>query len=231
MIRFEELERLGVSVAAFSDKSDGDCGVTSRGDRAAFCARCGVDVRDLVTVRQVHGATALQAWAEDKGRGAHEKESALGDADALITNVTGLPVAVLVADCVPVYLCDPVSRAIGIVHAGRVGTRMNISGATVAAMHVAYGAEPANLHALIGPCAGPEAYEVSQEIADDFSRAGLPTYGRRLDLWAANAQQLHAAGLLHVHIYIAALCTITDGRFHSHRANPDGRRNMALMML
>ncbi len=136
-----------------------------------------------------------------------------------------------VADCVPVYLLDPETGGGGLVHAGREGTYRGISPLAVEAMQREFGTKPTDLHALIGPSAGPCCYEVSPELAHAFAEAGLPVDGRHLDLWQANAQQLTAAGLSPGRITVSGICTICDGRFHSHRAQPNAGRNMALLML
>jgi hypothetical protein len=153
------------------------------------------------------------------------------DTDALISGDENVPLAVLSADCVPLYLFDPERRVIGIVHAGRAGTLADVAGETIRRLTSDFRVEPKHVHALIGPSAGPGAYEVSAEIADEFRSAGLPTSGRLLDLWESNARQLEASGVPRSQIAIARVCTITDGRFHSHRRQADGRRNMALIML
>lgn len=156
---------------------------------------------------------------------------AFPETDVIVTDVPGLPLGVTVADCVPVWLFDPVTQSGGLVHAGRAGTFRNAVGAALESINDAYGADPGNVHALIGPSAGPNAYEVSEEIAKEFAKAGYPVQGRLLDLWEANAMQLERAGVPRSQIDVCGICTITDGRFHSHRAHANGMRNLALLVL
>ena len=151
--------------------------------------------------------------------------------DGLIAREPSLPIGVLVADCVPVYFFDPIRRAGGIVHAGRAGTYLRIVENAIHALEREQGVSPGDLHALIGPSAGPCCYEVSEEIARDFDISGLPVSGRYLDLWQANVLQLEGCGVPRTHIGVAGLCTLCDGRFHSHRRNPDGGRNLAFLAL
>jgi len=233
-MRFTDFERLGVSVAAMSDRSDGDCRRSEPGrdsSCAAFCIALGIPPNHLVRASQVHGTTVARATVDDRGRGVVPEMAPFPGTDAIITNVPGLPIGVTVADCVPLWLFDPVTRSAGIVHAGRVGTFDNVVGATVEALGIAYGVDAANLHVLVGPSAGPEAYEVSDEIADEFEMAGLPLQGRYLDLWQANAMRLAEVGVSAEHISISGICTITDGRFHSHRAHANGMRNLAVLVI
>ena len=232
MIRFTEFERLGVAVAAFSDKADGDCGLTTGpAGRDKLCGQCHVNPGHLVCARQVHGVKVVRATESDRGRGARSRDNAFPDTDGIVTDVAGLPLAILVADCVPLYLYDPRRRAGGLVHAGRRGTLAGIAEKAVAVLDHAFGCCPEHLHALVGPSAGPERYEVSWEMAQEFSDAGLPARGRILDLWEANAHQLARAGVPRDHVSIAAICTISDARFHSYRRDGEAARNMALFAL
>jgi len=233
MLRFGDFERLGVGVAALSDKSDGDCSgkAPSTTDRRRFLERCGIAFEHLVCPRQVHGNVIVAAHWEDRGRGAAGPGDAIAEADGVVTNVPGLPLAVTVADCVPLYLYAPEWGAGGIIHAGREGTRQNIGGRAVMFLRECYGVAPEALFALIGPSAGPCCYEVSPESADAFRQAKLPANGRYLDLWASNRRQLEAAGVPSGNIVVSGRCSVCDGAFHSYRANGAAQRNLALIML
>ncbi len=238
MIRFEAFKKLGVAVAAMSDKSDGDCGLGGNNQsegahvlsRKHFCESCGSNYENIVSAKQVHGNKVACVGEEDRGKDRQWK-TALDDTDGLVTNIAGITLAITIADCVPVFIYDPVQKCGGVIHAGREGTFKKISAKAIEVLTGEYASDPANIHAVIGPSAGPCCYEVSQELADAFSKAGLPTKGRNLDLWAANAQQLAAAGLPQSSITISRHCTICTDDFHSHRADPKAGRNIALFML
>ena len=221
-MRFFSLERLGVSVAAISEMSDGDCGEWAV--RAAFCGRLGIDAGNLVTGREVHGAEVAIAGEGDRDR-------CFAATDGLLTDVSGLPLAVFVADCVPVYLVDPVRRAVGLVHSGREGVRQGISGTAVRAMVDRLGCHAEDIHGVIGPSAGPCCYEVSEAMAEQFRGLGLPTEGRRLNLWEGTAFQLSWAGVPRDQIEVSEICTICGGRFFSYRREGGSRRNLALICL
>lgn len=222
MIRFAALERLGVRVAAMSDLGDGDLALDGNAaELARFCAGCGVDPARLTRVRQVHGARVALA----NGRGAGGTE-----ADGLASAAPGEALGITIADCVPVFLAAEEGAAVGLLHAGREGTRANIAGAGVAFLAAHCGAAPTTLHAVIGPSAGPCCYEVSETMAAAFAAAGGVRTGRRLDLWETNARQLRAAGLPPGQVHVAGECTICGGRFHSHRRAPGRGRNLALIM-
>lgn len=236
MIRFRSFENLRIT-AAISDISDGDCGTRSIDQAAAHqarrtvCARLGLNADHLVCAQQVHGARIAIADADDRGRGVIPLKPAFPETDGILTAVQGLPIAIFVADCVPVYLYDPKAGVGGVLHAGREGTRLNICAAALDLMAATFNSSPADVHAVIGPSAGPCCYEVSPEIAQDFAQAGLPTRGRHLDLWQANALQLATVGVPPQNIEISAVCTICTQKFHSYRRQATPNRNMALLAL
>ncbi|MBI1317316.1 MAG: multicopper polyphenol oxidase [Candidatus Hydrogenedens sp.] len=233
MVTFPEFELLGPSIAAMSDKSDGDCGyhADTPQDREQFLRAAGTDPGWCVGLRQVHGNVVLAVDATRAGQGALRADDAPADADGLITNVPGLGLLIGVADCVPVLLYAGDGPAIGALHAGRESTFQNIVGAGVAAMVSHYGIDPKHLHALIGPSISSPAYEVSEEIAARFEGAGLPVHGRCLDLWGANRQQLLAAGVPEDQITVDGRCTRSSHTFHSFRRGQNKQRNLVLLQL
>ena len=141
----------------------------------------------------------------------------LADTDALITDAPGVCINVMSADCVPVLLYDPVRRAAGAVHAGWRGTVGKIVTRTVAAMREAFGTDPADLVAGIGPSICADVYEVGEEVLTAVENAFGATEGlilRRtaegkgyIDLWEANRRQLLAAGVPAPAIEVSGLCT------------------------
>ncbi len=223
MMRFTSLEDLGLSIAAMSETSDGDCAYAEV--RRSVCETAQASFERLAMLSQVHGNSVLSV-DPDRALDADPREG-----DGLLTREPALPLGVTVADCVPVYLFDPRARAGGIVHAGRAGTYSRIVENAVCALERDHGVDARDLHAVVGPSAGPCCYEVSLEIARDFEGSGLPVRGRYLDLWQSNVLQLVRCGVPHSQIEVVAICTICDGRFHSYRRKPTGGRNLALLML
>lgn len=230
MLRFDAFEELGVTCACISDKSDGNLARdASAEDLARFRKACGLAGADLALARQVHGRGV--AVADVPGEGSCGGVRDLGEADALVGDASGVALGIRVADCVPVYLFDLENRAVGLVHAGRAGTLQGVVANTVRNMGSRYGTEPGSLHALIGPSAGPCCYEVSDEMAKDCTDKGLSVDGRHIDLWESNAGQLVDCGVALSQITQCGVCTICDGRFHSHRAESNAGRNLALLAL
>jgi hypothetical protein len=166
-------------------------------------------------VRQVHGCRVVEAEA-----GTEPVE----EADGVTTSASGVAACVSVADCVPVLLADPRSRAVAAVHAGWRGT---IGGAAVAGVKVLvdrYGARPGEILAAIGPGIGPCCFEVSRDLAVRFRDEVGPVtasprdHGSRVDLWRANEVLLRRAGLRRDQIETLGRCTSCEERtFFSHR--------------
>jgi YfiH family protein len=115
----------------------------------------------VVLAEQVHGN---QVAVVSAGSGA----APIAGADALVTDTTNLLLMLFFADCVPVYLVDPVRKVIGLAHAGWRGTAANIAGKTLQAMTAEFGCVPSACFAAVGPSIGTGSYEVGPEVADRF---------------------------------------------------------------
>jgi polyphenol oxidase len=194
--------------------------------RAAAALRAGLD--ELVFMDQVHGSHVAVVGPAEAGRGALDAADAIEATDALVTTSRQIVLVVLVADCAPIVLCDPVAGVLGVAHAGWRGTVAGVAARTVEAM-VRLGARREDLTAIVGPAISPGAYEVGPEVAEAFVEAGAAPavhdhHGRlHVDLAGANALSLLYAGLAPEHIELTAE-TSDEPRFFSHRAEqPCGR--------
>lgn len=129
-------------------------------NRARVAGAMGVSADRLATVHQVHSADVVVLDEADS------LDHALArPADAIVTRLPGIAIAVLSADCQPVLLADPEAGVIGAAHAGWKGAQRGVLDATVAAMR-AEGAE--SIRAVIGPCISQRAYEVGEDFMDGF---------------------------------------------------------------
>lgn len=178
------------------------------------------DLNNVYDVWQVHGTEVVIARVPRTPPEPHSK------ADAILTDQPGLTLMMRFADCVPIFLHDPIRHVAGIVHAGWLGTVLGTALASVQAMQAEFGSDPANLLAGIGPSIGPDHYEIGADVVLRVRQAfGIDTSGllaergehTYLNLWAANRLQLERAGVKQIEI--AGLCTachIDD--WFSHRA-------------
>lgn len=171
-----------------------------------------------VYMQQVHGQNVSVAT----------EAGSLPHTDAVLTNRPKLVLNVLVADCLPILLCDPVARAVGVIHAGWRGTVAGIVTKAVMAMTHELGTHPENLEACIGPGVGGCCYLVDEPVIAEV-RAMLIDWplavkassipGQHfLDLAELNRQLLRQVGVLPEHIHHSGLCTMEDSKhFYSHR--------------
>ena len=231
MIRFTFLEQFGLRCAAMSNKEDGDCSWNNPDNRIQFCSNVDIPVNSLVAALQVHGNAVIQVEESHRGGGGISPDTAPDKADALITNIVGLPLCISIADCVPVLLFSPKHGVTGVVHAGREGTYLNIAGAAIGEMQRCFNLMPENLYAVIGPSAGPCCYEVDHEHVAAFQSKGLNTDGNHLDLWESNRMQLIRAGIPENQIETTAECTICSDSYYSFRRDKNKDRNIAVVML
>jgi YfiH family protein len=143
----------------------------------------------------------------------------------LLTDKAGIPLMQRFADCVPLVLYDPSRRALALAHAGWRGTVQGVALEAVRAMVQAFGSQPSDIIAGVGPSIGPCCYEIGPKVATQVcsnlqqGELLLPQADSaiHLDLWAANRRQLEAAGVGQVEV--AGLCTACHTKeFFSHRA-------------
>ncbi len=136
---------------------------------------------------QPHGTGVAHATVSSEYRGV----------DALLTATTGLPLVIRVADCAAVFVVDRRTPAVALIHSGKKGTQLNITGAAIAALQRQFGTHPGDCCAFISPSIGPCHYEV--------------------DIWAGIESQLRAAGVSDIHN--PRLCTACHlDRYYSYRA-------------
>jgi copper oxidase (laccase) domain-containing protein len=165
----------------------------------------GVGDWPLFTAQQVHGnkiavidkvRSALRA---DRGRHgvASLPTREFPGYDGLITNQRGIALGIYVADCCVVYIVDPKTPAIALVHSGRKGTEVGVVTNAITEMRKRFGSNSADLIVQLSPCIRPPHYE--------------------LDFAAKIIRQCRALGVQQVHD--PGTCTACDlGRYYSYRA-------------
>lgn len=201
----------------------------------------GFSVESIVCSDQTHTTNVRRAGRNDCGSGI-EKPRSYQDVDGLITDESGVTLATFYADCVPLYLVDPVRRAIGLSHSGWRGTVGKIGKVTVEAMEREFGCRPENILTVIGPSICMDCYEVSGDVAGEFLQAYPEALHDRLlrkksggkyqlDLWEACRANFLEAGILPEHITMPELCTCCNPSYlFSHRASGGKRGNLAAFL-
>lgn len=146
-------------------------------------------------------------------------------ADAIITNRPNITLMMRFADCVPILLFDPINRAIGIAHAGWIGTVDKIAAKTVKEMAVRFGSNPRDIIAALGPSIGPDHYSVGNDVIDRVRRSFTNQADELInciqgktyfDLWKANRLALAESGVQHIEeCNLCTCCNLED--WYSHR--------------
>ncbi|MDB5445418.1 MAG: hypothetical protein JWQ97_735 [Phenylobacterium sp.] len=191
---------------------------------------------EIVTAYQVHSAKALVAdgpWAGEAPQ-----------ADAVVSATTGVVCCALAADCAPVLLADAEAGVVGAAHAGWKGALNGVVEATVARME-GLGARRERLAAAVGPCIGPDSYEVGLEFLERF-KAKDPAYAaffapgaspekRMFDLPGFVLDRLRTAGVRECEWIGRDTCAETELFFSNRRAfkqgEPDYGRLLSAIVL
>lgn len=203
----------------------GDCPENVEKNYHILGKAIGFDPMKLVLAKQIHSDIVRRVGRNDWGN--YMEEGVSPQCDALITKESGTALAIFTADCTPILLHDPVTGAVGAVHAGWRGTAQNIVGKTVEAMCREFGCRAENLRAAIGPSIGPCCFETDGEVP----QALMDTYGPLAqmfilrkngkfypDLKKINAQALKNAGVSVIDV--SRDCTMCNHqRFWSHRVH------------
>lgn len=181
-------------------------------NRRLAVAAIGVATDRVVWMRQVHGADVVAVDGQRSGT---------PEADGVVTDRSGLALGVLVADCTPVLLADPVRRVVAAVHAGRPGLARGVVPAAIARM-TELGARPERCVAVVGPAVCAGCYEVPAALRTEVVAASVPeawAETRRgtpaVDVAGGVVAQLRAAGVGDVRR--VSICTMESPAHYSYR--------------
>ena len=205
-------------------------------NRRRLASALGVDRLTVADQRHTDRVAVVTPALAGRGHdGVADSAAAFPATDAMITAVPGAALAILVADCAPVVLFDPVRRAAGVAHSGRAGTLRGVVPKTVEAMTAAFGTAPGDLLIGIGPAIGAASYEIGPaEVTEVTAALGAPAarllaptrQGHALfDLTGAIRGQLRSAGIPDANVHDLAIDTktATDDFFSDRAARPCGR--------
>jgi YfiH family protein len=205
----------------------------------------------LVSARSVHGAAVIvidEAFTSgrlDVDEPGEDRQARLRrlrerlrsiQADAMVTNLSGVALFWAYGDCAPILLADPRRAVVALAHAGWRGAAAGVVMRTVAVMNERFGTQPNELLAGIGPAIGACCYEVNDAVRAAFAahpiaaetacfveREGADGAGARLylDITATSERQLRAAGIPARNIETSGYCTgCAPDLFYSNRRGP-----------
>lgn len=208
---------------------------------------------DIVCSQQTHTTNVRRVTAADKGKGV-VRERDYADVDGLVTNEKGIVLATFYADCVPLFIVDPVKRAIGLSHSGWRGTVGKMGRVTLDKMRAEYGTKPEDVRVAIAPSICQSCYEVSEDVAlafgENFERDDtkaveyLMRYQQdytqkdidaclmyekgdgkyQLNLWYANFRVFRDAGVPDENIEVTDVCTCCNPEHLFSHRASKGRR-------
>ena len=255
-ISFNALEQTGMVVNAFSTRQGGvsvgclesmNLGF-NRGDldenvlknHKIFSKAVGFPYENIVTTNQTHTTNVRVVTKEDCGKGI-AKDRDYSDVDGLITNIPGIVLATYYADCVPLYILDPINKAIGLSHSGWKGTVKRIGDNTLKLMNENYGTNPKDVICCIGPSICQDCYEISEDVANEFinefGKNNKILYNKgngkyQLNLWESVKQVFLDAGVEYDNIYTTDICTCCNkDELFSHRGHHGKRGNLAAFLM
>lgn len=207
---------------AISDRTDGnmkpsgdyesDKIISTHQDK--FFSNLGIPSAKVISLKQVHGENIFFANDLHAGR-------IIEDKDALITNKKNLFLSIRVADCVPVFIFDPTSGVIGLIHGGWRGLAQNIISKTIQKAKNELNLNPAATIVGIGPAICQNHYEVGEDVAEKFSKFQAEIIKKNnktfLDLRGVCHKQLIQSGINAENIEINKTCTYESENYFSFR--------------
>lgn len=215
-------------------------------NRRKFAQALGLVPEKIAWLRQVHSDRAVVVDSFPIQPSYLSPDDKVPVGDALISDQVGIGLCTSHADCVPVYVIDPVKHVGAMIHAGWRGAAANIVGKTLKAMTASWGTEPKDCIAAIGPSIGPCCYQVGVEVVDALAetlpsslksveKAVTKNYGSggySLDLRLVIAQTLHFYGLKPNRVVENSLCTsCLPEWFYSHRRDGAKTGRMAAVLV
>lgn len=226
-------------------RGDEDEKVFENFDRIARVLK--VSREQFVLSHQTHTDNIRIVTKEDAGCGLTRPIS-YENVDGLVTGEKGLVLSTFYADCVPIYLVDPVKEVIGLCHSGWKGTVKEISAKTVWIMQKEFGCDPADIRGAVAPSICQDCYEVSEDVVEAIRKTfSQPDYkvecekelfyekpnGKyQLNLWRACEMTLLKAGLRPEHIEVTDICTCCNPDYlFSHRASMGKRGNLGAFLM
>ena len=194
------------------------------------------DLNKLVLTWQIHSDVVRPVTSADANGIDHR---AYPECDALITNDPGTALFVFTADCTPILFHDPVTGAVGAAHAGWRGTAAGIAAKTVEAMVDAYGCQPQNIRAAIGPNIGQCCFETDRDVPDAILDAlgdqAAPHIRQQGQKYYVNLKEINALFLRNSgveKIEISTHCTACQpDLFWSHRVTGGVRGSQGALIV
>jgi len=203
-----------------------------------LCNSVGIDTRNLIMSNQVHETVVWTVDESDKGKGFTRDSDIIG-ADGLLTVTPEVCMVTYYADCVPVFLFEPVTKAAALLHSGWKGTLKSIVSEAVTAMGSLPGFKAERVVAVVGPSIGSCCFEVREDVyrlfAEKYQNHSFyrPSNDGKwmIDLQGIIKSELLRQRLLDENIHISGICTkCRKDLFFSHRGDNGKTGSLAAFM-
>lgn len=205
-------------------------------NRGELCKALGLDPKKLTAPYQTHSTSIVDVHKSHVGRGGLDPNTRIPQTDGLCTDMTGVPLIVMTADCVPVVFFDVERGVVGAVHAGWKGILGGILENMGATLKDKYGCDPGAVEVVMGPCIGPDRYRVGDDLLSrlrkEDSDAVLKKNGNHfIDLRRWCELRLLSSGFSEGKISFADFCTAANRHlFYSYRADKAQRGSNAALI-
>lgn len=227
--RIEQLDNTGLVSTVYTSKEYAKWMYgedTAIDNYIELAADLGISPDDMVRPSQVHTSHVAVATREIAGTGV-TLPTVSEPTDGLVTNEKQLFLCTREADCVPVYILDPVEKAVGMIHSGWRGTSQLITVNAIDLMEKTFSSKSENLMIAYGPSICKDCYEVGPELIEDFSlhysneidKLFSPKDNGKyfLDVVKAIDISIEKRGVKPENIIHSSHCTYHDGIFSSYR--------------
>jgi len=189
-------------------------------NRESICKILGLDKSLIINPSQEH---------TDNIKVVRDLNQDLSSTDGVITDVKGLVLLLLFADCVPIIIYSKKKEIVGVIHAGWRGTAKKIAAKAVKIFINEFNADPEELTAAIGPSIGQCCYPVGNEAAEELAQTITNNHDKifkkepeadkiKVDLKEINSEQLKESGVLNIDISPHCTCCLNT-LFYSYRAD------------
>lgn len=204
-------------------------------NRKNFLRELNIDIEDVVVPRLIHDTKIVTVSKEDKGKGSQKHETAFSSTDGLITKENNLYLMTTAADCLPIFIYDPMMKICGNIHAGWRGIAGQIVTKAIEKF-IVFGSDTKNIIVGIGPSICQKHFVVKGDVLEPFLEYyPAATFVRNnhgyVDLKKAVVIDLKKYGIPQANIEIAPYCTICDNGFYgSFRKEKDSAPALAAVI-
>ena len=192
-----------------------------------------------VCANQIHENNIKIISSRHAGQGWQEYSTAIPNTDGLITSMPGLPLAITVADCLPVLIADEAGKVVAAIHAGWRGLVKKIISKAIKKIKEEFDISSNSLKVALGPAIGPKAFKINGDTLACLSNLdpkavceiGLATH-KGFDLWQAAQNELITQGIKKNKITIIRECTFSHAKeYFSFRRDGETGRMLGIIQI